>query len=140
VLVANHKEGESVKLHFIRKGEPMEANVVLAIRDNSAPAQAAQELIRKHKDVVIAGGAHSPLRTFVRRFNLPPDAALKQAEAEFSMARAKVDAALAEAKAGEGTIIEARKAAKAAGDSQREEIDEIRRKLDEVLKRLEENK
>lgn len=139
VLVANRKEGDSVKLSFIRKGEVKEASVVLAMRENKGPSGPSQDMIFKHKDVVIAGDSDAPLRTFVRRFNLPPEAALKQAEAELSVARAKVESALAEGSEGIAGI--AYKEAQAAEqDSQKAEIDEIRRKLDEVLKRLEERK
>ena len=152
VLVANGKEGDSVKVFFIRKGESKEADVVLGMRENKGPGQAAHDIILKNKDVVIAGDSHSPLRTFVRKFKLPPEAALKQAEAELSIARAKAGAAMARAgadKAGDmksakdAAFAEARKmigdrgeAERAATAAQTAEMDEIRQKLDEVLKRL----
>jgi hypothetical protein len=146
VLVANRRDGDRVKLSFIRKGETKELEVTLGTRDVKAPGHAAHDVMWKNKDVVIAGDPGAPLRTFVRRFKLPPDAALKQAEAEMAVAKAKADAVMARANAaavGKGqqnaTDIVAREH-QAAEDSQKAEIDEIRRKLDEVLKRLDEQK
>jgi membrane-associated protease RseP (regulator of RpoE activity) len=141
VLVANGKEGDSVNVSFIRKGEPKEVNVILAMRENKGPGKTAHDIILKNKDVVIAGNSHEPLRTFVRKFALPPGAALKQAEAELSIAKAKADAAMARAGAHHA---EARKTIVGKGQAEREEadaaqraeMDEIRQKLDEVLKRL----
>jgi hypothetical protein len=66
VLVANKKEGDTVKITYIRKGETHEANVVVGKREGRAPAfgKAEADVLFKHTD-----GA--PLRTFVRRFEMP---------------------------------------------------------------------
>lgn len=146
VLVANRKDGDRVKVSFIRRGETKELDVTLGTRDVKAPGDAAREVIWKNKDVVIAGDPGAPVRTFVRRFNLPPDAALKQAEAEMAVARAKADAVMAQANAAVAGKVQRDAAGAVAreykfGENTREgEIDEIRRKLDEVLKRLDEKK
>ncbi|MCW1915321.1 PDZ domain-containing protein [Luteolibacter sp. GHJ8] len=160
VLVANRKEGDSVKLSFLRKGELKELDVVLGVREVKAPENTVGGGIFMDKDVLIAGETNAPLRTFVRRFNLPPGAAMKQAEAELEVAKAKaVEAVRASEGAAEaqrsallGAIAESRKAADVLSQEQRKavidatqqdqkaEIDEIRRKLDEVLKRLDEKK
>jgi membrane-associated protease RseP (regulator of RpoE activity) len=146
VLVANRKEGDVVKVSFIRRGETKELDVTLGTREVKAPGHAAHDVTWKNKDVVIAGDSVAPLRTFVRRFNLPPDAALKQAEAEMAVARAKADAVMARAHAAAAGKVQqdasdaVASEHKAAENSQKAEIDEIRRKLDEVLKRLDEKK
>jgi membrane-associated protease RseP (regulator of RpoE activity) len=66
VLVANKKEGDTVKITYIRKGETHEASVVIGKREGGAPAvgKAEADVLFKHTD-----GA--PLRTFVRRFEMP---------------------------------------------------------------------
>jgi membrane-associated protease RseP (regulator of RpoE activity) len=66
VLVANKKEGDTVKITYIRKGETHEASVVIGKREGGAPmvGKAEADVLFKHTD-----GA--PLRTFVRRFELP---------------------------------------------------------------------
>lgn len=66
VLVANKKEGDTVKITYIRKGETHEASVVIGKREGDGPAVGKTEadVLFKHVD-----GA--PLRTFVRRFEIP---------------------------------------------------------------------
>jgi membrane-associated protease RseP (regulator of RpoE activity) len=66
VLVANKKEGDNVKVTYIRKGETHEASIVIGKREGGAPAigKAEADVLFKHTD-----GA--PLRTFVRRFEMP---------------------------------------------------------------------
>jgi hypothetical protein len=66
VLIANKREGETVKITYIRKGETHEASVVVGKREGKAPAfgKAEADVLFKHTD-----GA--PLRTFVRRFEMP---------------------------------------------------------------------
>ena len=66
VLAANKKEGDTVKITYIRKGETHEASVVIGKREGGAPAvgKAEADVLFKHAD-----GA--PLRTFVRRFEMP---------------------------------------------------------------------
>jgi hypothetical protein len=66
VLVANKKEGDTVKITYVRKGETHEASVVMGKRENSdlAAIKAEAEVLLKHTDGV-------PLRTFVRRFEMP---------------------------------------------------------------------
>ncbi|RYD77931.1 MAG: PDZ domain-containing protein [Verrucomicrobiaceae bacterium] len=66
VLVANKKEGDTVKITYIRKGETHETSVVIGKREGSGPSvgKAEADVLLKHTD-----GA--PLRTFVRRFKMP---------------------------------------------------------------------
>ncbi|HEY1122584.1 MAG TPA: PDZ domain-containing protein [Haloferula sp.] len=68
VLVANKKEGDNVKVTYIRKGETHEASVVIGKREGGptgpAVGKAEADVLFKHTD-----GA--PLRTFVRRFKMP---------------------------------------------------------------------
>jgi len=66
VLVANKKEGDTVKITYIRKGETHEASIVIGMREGGAPAfgKTDADFLFKHTD-----GA--PLRTFVRRFKVP---------------------------------------------------------------------
>jgi hypothetical protein len=66
VLVANKKEGDTVKITYIRKGETHETSVVIGKRESGGPSvgKAEADVLFKHTD-----GA--PLRTFVRRFEMP---------------------------------------------------------------------
>jgi membrane-associated protease RseP (regulator of RpoE activity) len=68
VLVANKKEGDTVKITYIRKGESHETSVIIDKREGAGPEPRmggvdAQALLER------AGGG--PLRTFVRRFEMP---------------------------------------------------------------------
>jgi len=65
VLVANKKEGDNVKITYIRKGETHETSVVIGKREGGRTmAKPEADVLFKHTD-----GA--PLRTFVRRFKMP---------------------------------------------------------------------
>ncbi len=64
VLVANHKEGESVKLTYLRKGEVKDATVTLGKRDVPPGEGKGDVLFRSF-------GGEAPLRTFTRRFEMP---------------------------------------------------------------------
>ena len=83
VLVANHKEGDSVKLTYLRKGEVKEVTVSLAKRD-VPPGEAG-------KDVIFHSfGSAAPLRTFTRRFDVPggaPEAHVQEVEKELRHAK-----------------------------------------------------
>lgn len=83
VLVANHKEGESVKLTYLRKGEVKEVSVTLGKRD--VPPADAQADVMFH-----SFGGDAPLRTFTRRFDVPGVAAEAQVhEVEKELRHAK---------------------------------------------------
>ena len=127
VLVANRKEGETVKISYIRKGEPKEAAVVLGMRENK-PLPGLGGGKYTHEDVIISGDHNSPLRTFVRRFNLP----------EGGSGVVQLDPA---GKVTGRMRAEIHEAGDAAPEMDaRKELEELRRKLDEVLKRLDEKK
>lgn len=64
VLVANHKEGESVKLTYLRKGEVKDVAVTLGKRDVPPGEGKGDVLFRSF-------GGEAPLRTFTRRFEVP---------------------------------------------------------------------
>jgi hypothetical protein len=66
VLIANKKEGDTVKITYIRKGETHEASVVVGKREGGAPAVGKAEA-----DVLFRHTNGAPLRTFVRRFEMP---------------------------------------------------------------------
>jgi membrane-associated protease RseP (regulator of RpoE activity) len=130
VLVANHKEGETVKLSYIRKGEAKEAAVVLGEREHKPPVALSGHGDPNREEVIIAGDHKAPLRTFVRRFNLPeggPGGSVQVDPAGKVMGKVRAE------------IHELTEAA-AERDETKRELDELRRKLDEVLKRLEERK
>lgn len=127
VLVANRKEGETVKISYIRKGEPKEAAVVLGMRENK-PLPGLGGGKYTHEDVIISGDHNSPLRTFVRRFNLP----------EGGSGVVQIDPAGKVTGRVRAEIYEAGDAAPEM--DARKELEELRRKLDEVLKRLDEKK
>jgi len=66
VLVANKKEGDTVRITYIRKGETHETNVVIGKREGGGPAVGKAEA-----DVLFKHTYGAPLRTFVRRFKMP---------------------------------------------------------------------
>lgn len=71
VLVANHKEGDKVKISFVRKGQLQEATAVLAKKEQPKPLELRSELREgANPDVMFYGQAGSPLKTFVRRIQL----------------------------------------------------------------------
>lgn len=69
VLVANHKEGEQVKITFVRKGQLQEANVVLGKQEPKKTVDLFHSTSEAapSADVVIYGDSESPLKTFYRR-------------------------------------------------------------------------
>jgi len=69
VLVANRKEGESVKVTLLRKGVEQQVAVVLGKRE-PATGHAAGFGGGASNDVIFYGGQDAPLRTFVRRFDM----------------------------------------------------------------------
>ena len=68
VLVANKKEGDTVKITYIRKGESHEANVVIGKREGAGPEP---RFGRVDAEAFQGRGGVAPLRTFVRRFEIP---------------------------------------------------------------------
>lgn len=62
VLVANHKEGDKVKLVLIRQGKETEVSATLSKKEHATPAEVKG----------ILGEAAAPLRTFTRRFEVHP--------------------------------------------------------------------
>ncbi|WP_035616320.1 PDZ domain-containing protein [Haloferula sp. BvORR071] len=168
VLVANHKEGESIKLTYLRKGEVKEATVTLGQRDVAA----AKSI--EHLDSWSGPGVKQPLRTFYRHFELPApqgDATeqgkkeraelerhvnemRKLAEDQAADAKARVKDLLSErvkqaadaaysAEVQRAAEVELRKAKEAQGAAEaatKGELDELRTKLDALQKLLEERK
>ncbi len=67
VLVANRKEGDSVRLTYLRKGEAKDVTVTLGKRD-ATPGAAKGDALS------LSFGGAAPLRTFTRRFDLPDGA------------------------------------------------------------------
>ncbi|WP_193213665.1 S1C family serine protease [Luteolibacter marinus] len=66
VLIANKAEGDRAKLTYVRKGETHEAEVVIARRESTAPATGHIDA-----DILLQQAGGAPLRTFVRRFEIP---------------------------------------------------------------------
>lgn len=79
VLVANHKEGESVKLSLIRKGQPQEITAVLGKQEGAVSKLSAisEDLAAKLGDVkiLVDGKPQQALRTFTRRLAIPAEGA-----------------------------------------------------------------
>jgi membrane-associated protease RseP (regulator of RpoE activity) len=71
VLVANRKEGDTVKLAFLRKGQPQEMNVVLGKKDGPAVDSVTGMIRSMPADVLLGHPDGQPLRTFVRRLQIP---------------------------------------------------------------------
>lgn len=71
VLVANKKEGDTVKLSYLRKGEPQETSVVLGSKEGPAADPATGMSMAVPADVLLGHPDGQPLRTFVRRFQIP---------------------------------------------------------------------
>lgn len=143
VLVANHKEGDRVKLVVIRKAGEIEASAELGKQDAGSGdvelAAAAREL-----GIVIDGKLERPLRTFTRRFSLgdgpdgrelPPEAAeaMKAAEGTLKHLRSGALQIAPLTDPADDDTVEAKK-------STREELGEIRRMLDELTKKLDQEK
>lgn len=83
VLVANHKEGDSVKLTYLRKGEIKDVTVTLGKREVTAGEAKGDVLFQS-----FGGGA--PLRTFTRRFDVPgvpAEARVHEVEKELRFAK-----------------------------------------------------
>jgi hypothetical protein len=55
VLIANHKEGDVVKLTYYRKGQAAEVNAVLATHQAPAPVSASNPLARVIRNIVKTG-------------------------------------------------------------------------------------
>lgn len=83
VLVLNKKEGDSVKLTYIRKGQSQETSAVLGRREVQRLSAALDPNATVHgfsglgggpgdqADIMLESHDGGPLRTFVRRFNIP---------------------------------------------------------------------
>ncbi len=117
VLVANLKEGESVKIAYVRKGQLHETTAVLGKQEYTATATPA-EAARAMADVFIAGEQGRPLKTFIRR--LEKDAA-EDADREIGHAIRQAQEMIGET----------------APDDYREELREIREMVEDIRKRLE---
>ncbi|MCW1883390.1 PDZ domain-containing protein [Luteolibacter flavescens] len=74
VLVANKKEGDMVKIIYIRKGETHEADAVVGQREAIA---AEKRFGKTGADVLLERAGGAPLRTFVRRFEIPGGGEMK---------------------------------------------------------------
>jgi membrane-associated protease RseP (regulator of RpoE activity) len=68
VLVANKKEGDTVKITYVRKGESHETSVAIGKRDGAGPEP---HVGRVDAEAILEGAGGKPLRTFVRRFEIP---------------------------------------------------------------------
>ena len=71
VLVANHKDGDQVKVTYVRKGQLQETNVVLGKQGPKDRTDVLGMIKGGTKaDVTIHGQPGSPLKTFVRRIQM----------------------------------------------------------------------
>lgn len=68
VLVANKKEGDTVKITYIRKGESHETSAVIGKREGVGPDA---RLGKVNAEAILERAGGAPLRTFVRRFEMP---------------------------------------------------------------------
>ncbi|WP_367872704.1 S1C family serine protease [Luteolibacter sp. Populi] len=163
VLVANHKEGDSVKLTYLRKGEVKEATVTLGKREEQGPKGGSRLFYKS------SFGSPEPLRTYTRRFEVKPGnpneaPRLDEVKQHLDELRNNVDFQTAKAKQMADTMLseqvhraaesaysaevqraiqeakQADAAKDAAESATKVEIDELRTKLDAVLKLLEEKK
>lgn len=128
VLVANHKEGDKVKISYVRKGQLQEATAVLAKKEQPKPLELRSEIREgANPDVMFYGQAGSPLKTFVRRIQLNSgDAGAGTIEmGEIANAIPGVPGA---------------EPAPAPATDAKAELEAIRKMLEDLTKRLEEKK
>ncbi len=116
VLVANHKEGESVKITYVRKGRLQETSAVLGKQEAAAAAGRAGDTAMAFADVMLEAREGRPLKTFIRKLATP-------AEGE--------SGAVMEIRRAEALMDEAR------SEDYRKELGEIRAMVEEIHKRLE---
>ncbi|MDB6077652.1 MAG: htrA [Akkermansiaceae bacterium] len=165
VLVANHKEGDSVKISLIRKGQPQEITATLGKQESTMSGISA-DLAAKLGDVriLVDGKEQQPLRTFTRRFAIPAEG-VDPAAPSSNNAGGTASGATSGSFGGSGTnaripsqVLDALKhslnqARIARGDSDkamedadeaaksvREELKDMRRMLEDLNKKLEEQK
>jgi hypothetical protein len=150
VLVVNHKEGDTVKLTLIRKGQSQEVPVVLGKRDASANPGSAHSL-PGNIDLLLDGKLQQPLRTYTRRLQLNldgKDAAGGTSSGDYipadvlegikkSMQEAKGAARQAVDAAGKVTD-EAIEDSDEAAKSVRDELKDVRRMLEDLSKKIDE--
>ena len=165
VLVANHKEGDSVKLTYLRKGEVKEVTVTLGKREEQEGPKGGRQIFLNSSSF----GSSEPLRTYTRRFEVKPGTPgeaprLDEVKQHLDELRNNVDFQTAKAKQMADTMLseQVRRAAESAYSAEiqrsvqeakqaeahkdateaatKVEIDELRTKLDAVLKLLEEKK
>jgi hypothetical protein len=148
VLVVNHKEGDTVKLTLIRKGQTQEIPVVLGKRESSGDPAATHSL-PGNIDLLLDGKLQQPLRTYTRRLDLS-NQALDQSKTQLDMSKAQLDKVKEVLKREMGTLaeqrdIEAKKdadvaAATAAGQSVQAQLEEVRKMIEDLAKKVEEKK
>lgn len=100
VLIGNKKEGESVKLTYLRKGQSVEANVVIGKREAGKEASGSYRF--GDTDVIIEAEAGRPIRTYTKTFGTTKNVAGVPATAaedeELAKKLQKIEASLEELK------------------------------------------
>jgi hypothetical protein len=165
VLVANHKEGDSVKISLIRKGQPQEITATLGKQESTISGISA-DLAAKLGDVriLVDGKEQQPLRTFTRRFTIPAEGVDPAAPSSnnaggtasgatsgsfgASGTNARIPSqvldalkhSLNQARIARGDSDKALEDADEAAKSVREELKDMRRMLEDLNKKIEEQK
>jgi len=75
ILVANHKEGDNVKIIYVRKGQLQETTAVLGKQESITGEISEARFHSRDADVLIEGDPTRPLKTFIRRLQTAPGAA-----------------------------------------------------------------
>lgn len=125
VLVANHKEGDSVKITYVRKGQLQETNVTLVKQEAPEPGIFGKTSATPG-DVFLSAEPGKPLKTIIRRLQ----------DDSVNTASAAADD-LAKIKELHYTL---RQAAEPKVDDEKQELEKIRALLEALNKRLDEKK
>ncbi|QJE98603.1 PDZ domain-containing protein [Luteolibacter luteus] len=127
VLLANHKDGDQVKITYVRKGQLHEANAVLATQEPKKTVDLFRSTSDEapKADVFIYGDSGSPLKTFYRRVH----------KAKIDENGNKIDL-VEDPTSGPG--VPGTQAIRETLDGEKAELQEIRKLLEDLSKRLEE--
>lgn len=124
VLVAGHKEGDSVKLNYVRKGQATETTAVLAKREANAPCGEVQ-VLSSAGNPMAGCEPGKPIRTFIGRIEGGPGAGTLT-----------IKGGPAPAVTAEGTAVAQPSPANHDNAELRKELEQLRATLDALQQRL----
>jgi len=133
ILVANHKEGERVKISLIRRGQASEITATLGQRVEGGVEQGGCGITTlSEPGIMIDGTLQRPLQTFTRRLEVAPGSGEAGKPMELSLGTL----------GSSGTLRIVPQAAEEAMDqkSLQEKIENLSRRLDELSRQLKERK